>query len=72
MFSGKMYALVLFGLILFQVEELSGEMNDVKSELSLLKETHVKLQEHYKKLYDQKKNEECKKFQVKFKYVLGY
>uniref|UniRef100_A0A8C8UG00 Coiled-coil domain-containing protein 73 n=1 Tax=Peromyscus maniculatus bairdii TaxID=230844 RepID=A0A8C8UG00_PERMB len=46
-----------------QVEELSGEMNDAKSELSLLKETHVKLQEHYKKLYDQKKNEECKKFQ---------
>ncbi|XP_036039255.1 coiled-coil domain-containing protein 73 [Onychomys torridus] len=46
-----------------RVEELTGEINEVKSELSLLKETHVKLQEHYKKLYDQKKNEECKKFQ---------
>nr|XP_042131779.1 coiled-coil domain-containing protein 73 [Peromyscus maniculatus bairdii] len=46
-----------------RVEELSGEMNDVKTELSLLKETHVKLQEDYKKLYDQKKNEERKKFQ---------
>jgi len=54
------------------VEELSGEMNRIKSELSSLKETHVKLQEHYNKLYEQNKNEECKKFQVKFKYVLGY
>lgn len=39
-------------------------MNEIKNELSLLKETHVKLQEHYNKLYDQKKDEECKKFQV--------
>ncbi|XP_032759733.1 coiled-coil domain-containing protein 73 [Rattus rattus] len=46
-----------------QVEELSGEMNRIKSELSSLKETHVKLQEHYNKLYEQNKNEECKKFQ---------
>ncbi|XP_038187341.1 coiled-coil domain-containing protein 73 [Arvicola amphibius] len=46
-----------------RVEELNGEMNEIKSELSLLKETHVKLQEHYNKLYDQKKDEECKKSQ---------
>ncbi|XP_051000238.1 coiled-coil domain-containing protein 73 [Acomys russatus] len=45
------------------VEELSGEMNELKIELSSLKETHVKLQEHYNKLRDQKKIEECKKFQ---------
>ncbi|XP_075817743.1 coiled-coil domain-containing protein 73 [Microtus pennsylvanicus] len=46
-----------------RVEELNGEMNEIKNELSLLKETHVKLQEHYNKLYDQKKDEECKTFQ---------
>ncbi|GAB1286646.1 Coiled-coil domain-containing protein 73 [Apodemus speciosus] len=45
------------------VEELSGEMNGIKTELSSLKEAHVKLQEHYSKLCEQKKNEECKKFQ---------
>ncbi|XP_021050308.1 coiled-coil domain-containing protein 73 [Mus pahari] len=45
------------------VEELSGEMNGIKNELSSLKETHVKLQEHYNKLCEQKKNEEYKKFQ---------
>ncbi|XP_027251462.1 coiled-coil domain-containing protein 73 [Cricetulus griseus] len=44
------------------VEELSGEMNDIKNELSLLKKTHAKLQEHYNRLYDQKNNE-CNKFQ---------
>ncbi|CAO2579675.1 Coiled-coil domain-containing protein 73 [Lemmus lemmus] len=46
-----------------RVEDLNGEMNEIKNKLSLLKETHVKLQEHYNKLYDQKKDEECKKFQ---------
>ncbi|CAH6788159.1 Ccdc73 [Phodopus roborovskii] len=46
-----------------RVEEISREMNEIKSELSLLKETHAKLKEHYNKLYDQKKHEECKKFQ---------
>ncbi|XP_052039091.1 coiled-coil domain-containing protein 73 [Apodemus sylvaticus] len=45
------------------VEELSGELNGIKTELSSLKKAHVKLQEHYNKLYEQKKNEECKKFQ---------
>ncbi|XP_028622733.1 coiled-coil domain-containing protein 73 [Grammomys surdaster] len=45
------------------VEELSGEMNEIKDELSSLKETHFKLQELYNKLCEQKKNEECKKFQ---------
>ncbi|XP_031227089.1 coiled-coil domain-containing protein 73 isoform X2 [Mastomys coucha] len=45
------------------VEELTGEMNGIKSELSSLKESHVKLQEHYNKLCEQKNNEDCKKFQ---------
>ncbi|XP_076785484.1 coiled-coil domain-containing protein 73 isoform X2 [Arvicanthis niloticus] len=45
------------------VEELNGEMNGIKNELSSLKETHFKLQEHYNELCEQKKNEECKKFQ---------
>ncbi|XP_073899901.1 coiled-coil domain-containing protein 73 isoform X6 [Castor canadensis] len=42
------------------VEELNGEINDTKSELSSLKETHIKLQEHYDKLCNQKKFEEDK------------
>uniref|UniRef100_G3T452 Coiled-coil domain containing 73 n=1 Tax=Loxodonta africana TaxID=9785 RepID=G3T452_LOXAF len=45
------------------VEELNGEINEIKNELSSLKETHIKLQEHYNKIYDQKKFEEDKKFQ---------
>ncbi|XP_045412965.1 coiled-coil domain-containing protein 73 [Lemur catta] len=45
------------------VEELNGEINKIKNELSLLKETHIKLQEHYNKLCNQKKFEEDKKFQ---------
>uniref|UniRef100_A0A8C0T4G3 Coiled-coil domain containing 73 n=1 Tax=Canis lupus familiaris TaxID=9615 RepID=A0A8C0T4G3_CANLF len=44
------------------VEELNGEINEIKNELSSLKETH-KLQEHYNELCDQKKFEEDKKFQ---------
>ena len=71
MFSGKIYALAHFDLILFQVEELNGEMNEIKNELSLLNETHVILQEHYNKLYDQKKDEECKKFQVNLNMFWG-
>lgn len=47
-------------------------MNVIKNELSSLRETHAKLQEHYNKLCEQKKTEEYKKFQVKFKYVLEY
>lgn len=46
-------------------------MNEIKNELSLLKETHVKLQEHSNKLYDQKKDEECKKFQVNLNMFWG-
>uniref|UniRef100_H0Y278 Coiled-coil domain containing 73 n=1 Tax=Otolemur garnettii TaxID=30611 RepID=H0Y278_OTOGA len=42
------------------VEELNGEINEMKDELSLLKETHIKLQEHYDKLCNQKKFEEDK------------
>ena len=57
--------------MLYQVEELNGEINEIKNELSSLKETHTKLQEHYEELCDQKKFEEDKKFQVKFKYVGG-
>nr|XP_031315701.1 coiled-coil domain-containing protein 73 [Camelus dromedarius] len=45
------------------VEELNGEINEIKNELSSFKETHTKLQEHYDKLCDQKKFEEDKKFQ---------
>ncbi|XP_004446927.2 coiled-coil domain-containing protein 73 [Dasypus novemcinctus] len=45
------------------VEELNGDINEIKTELSSLKETHIKLQEHYNKLCDQKKFEEDKKFQ---------
>ncbi|XP_004369820.1 coiled-coil domain-containing protein 73 [Trichechus manatus latirostris] len=45
------------------VEELNGEMNEIKNELSSLKETHIKLQEHYNQICDQKKFEEDKKFQ---------
>ncbi|XP_005064601.1 coiled-coil domain-containing protein 73 [Mesocricetus auratus] len=45
------------------VEELCGETNEIKNELSLLKKTHAKLEEHYNRLHDQKKNEECKMFQ---------
>ncbi|XP_027437351.2 coiled-coil domain-containing protein 73 isoform X4 [Zalophus californianus] len=45
------------------VEELNGEINEIKNELSSLKETHIKLQEHYNELCDQKKFEEDKKFQ---------
>ncbi|XP_021502038.1 coiled-coil domain-containing protein 73 [Meriones unguiculatus] len=46
------------------VEELTGEMNEIKNELSSLKEVHVKLQEHYNKLCNQNKIGECKKFQT--------
>ncbi|XP_023095501.2 coiled-coil domain-containing protein 73 isoform X1 [Felis catus] len=45
------------------VEELTGEINEVKNELSSLKETHIKLQEHYNELCHQKKFEENKNFQ---------
>ncbi|XP_006883846.1 PREDICTED: coiled-coil domain-containing protein 73 [Elephantulus edwardii] len=45
------------------VEELNGEINEIRNELLSLKETHVKLQEHYNKISDQKKFEEDKKFQ---------
>ncbi|XP_021541015.1 coiled-coil domain-containing protein 73 [Neomonachus schauinslandi] len=45
------------------VEELNGEINEIKNELSSLKETHIKLQEHYSELCHQKKFEEDKKFQ---------
>ncbi|XP_034500694.1 coiled-coil domain-containing protein 73 [Ailuropoda melanoleuca] len=45
------------------VEELNGEINEIKNELSSLNETHIKLQEHYNELCDQKKLEEDKKFQ---------
>ncbi|ELK16017.1 Coiled-coil domain-containing protein 73 [Pteropus alecto] len=45
------------------VEELNGEIHEIKNELSSLKETHIKLQEHYNELCDQKKFEEDKKFQ---------
>uniref|UniRef100_A0A3Q2GZ07 Coiled-coil domain containing 73 n=1 Tax=Equus caballus TaxID=9796 RepID=A0A3Q2GZ07_HORSE len=45
------------------VEELNGEINEIKNELSSLKETHIKLQEHYNELCDQKKFREDKKFQ---------
>ncbi|XP_019495031.1 PREDICTED: coiled-coil domain-containing protein 73 [Hipposideros armiger] len=45
------------------VEELNGEINEIKNELSSLKETHIKLQEHYNELCDLKKSEEDKKFQ---------
>ncbi|PNI78739.1 CCDC73 isoform 2 [Pan troglodytes] len=44
-------------------EELNGEINKIKNELSSLKETHIKLQEHYNKLCNQKTFEEDKKFQ---------
>ncbi|VFV24888.1 Hypothetical predicted protein [Lynx pardinus] len=50
-----------------QVEELTGEINEIKNELSSLKETHIKLQEHYNELCHQKKFEENENFQVKFK-----
>ncbi|XP_058302400.1 coiled-coil domain-containing protein 73 isoform X3 [Hylobates moloch] len=46
-----------------QAEELNGEINKIKNELSSLKETHIKLQEHYNKLCNQKTFEEDKKFQ---------
>ncbi|MBZ3888994.1 Coiled-coil domain-containing protein 73 [Sciurus carolinensis] len=45
------------------VEELNGEIDKIKNELSSLKEIHIKLQEHYNKLCCQKKVEEDKKFQ---------
>ncbi|XP_075858165.1 coiled-coil domain-containing protein 73 [Microcebus murinus] len=45
------------------VEELNGEINETQNELSLLKETHIKLQEHYNKFCNQKKFEEDKNFQ---------
>ncbi|KAF5918950.1 hypothetical protein HPG69_005991 [Diceros bicornis minor] len=45
------------------VEELNDEINKIKNELSSLKETHIKLEEHYNELCDQKKFEEDKKFQ---------
>ncbi|XP_069927800.1 coiled-coil domain-containing protein 73 isoform X3 [Oryctolagus cuniculus] len=45
------------------VEELTEEINEVKNELSLLKETHIKLQEHHNKFCEQRKFEEDKKFQ---------
>nr|KAF6464375.1 coiled-coil domain containing 73 [Rousettus aegyptiacus] len=45
------------------VEELTGEIHEIKNELSSLKETHIKLQEHYNELCDQKKFEEDKKLQ---------
>uniref|UniRef100_A0A8D2EGU9 Coiled-coil domain containing 73 n=1 Tax=Theropithecus gelada TaxID=9565 RepID=A0A8D2EGU9_THEGE len=46
-----------------RAEELNGEINKIKNELSSLKETHIKLQEHYNKLCNQKTFEEDKKFQ---------
>nr|XP_055137978.1 coiled-coil domain-containing protein 73 isoform X4 [Symphalangus syndactylus] len=46
-----------------QAEELNGEINKIKNELSSLKETHIKLQEHYNKLCNQKTFEDDKKFQ---------
>ncbi|KAB1272054.1 Coiled-coil domain-containing protein 73 [Camelus dromedarius] len=52
------------------VEELNGEINEIKNELSSFKETHTKLQEHYDKLCDQKKFEEDKKFQEDINYSL--
>uniref|UniRef100_A0A673TX96 Coiled-coil domain containing 73 n=1 Tax=Suricata suricatta TaxID=37032 RepID=A0A673TX96_SURSU len=45
------------------VEELTEEINKIKNELSSLKETHLKLQEHCSDLCDQKKFEENKNFQ---------
>ncbi|XP_019594075.2 coiled-coil domain-containing protein 73 [Rhinolophus sinicus] len=42
------------------VEELNGEINDIKNELSSLKETHIKLQEQYNEFCDPKKFEEDK------------
>ncbi|KAM5184964.1 coiled-coil domain-containing protein 73 [Callospermophilus lateralis] len=45
------------------VEELIGEINKIKNELSSLKEIHIKFQEHYNKFCCQKKVEEYKKFQ---------
>ncbi|XP_047735331.1 coiled-coil domain-containing protein 73 isoform X2 [Prionailurus viverrinus] len=45
------------------VEELTGEINEIKNELSSLKETHIKLQEHYNELCHQKKFEENENFQ---------
>ncbi|KAM5317451.1 coiled-coil domain-containing protein 73 [Glossophaga mutica] len=45
------------------VEELNGEVNEIKNELSSLKETHVKLQEHYNESCDQKVQEDSK-FQI--------
>ncbi|KAM6158284.1 coiled-coil domain-containing protein 73 [Rhynchocyon petersi] len=45
------------------VENLNGEINEIKNELSSLKETHINLQEHYNKMCDKKKFEDGKKFQ---------
>ncbi|KAF6102502.1 coiled-coil domain containing 73 [Phyllostomus discolor] len=42
------------------VEELNGEVNEIKNELSSLKETHVKLQEHYNQSCNQKFEEDSK------------
>ncbi|PNJ68777.1 CCDC73 isoform 4, partial [Pongo abelii] len=52
-------------------EELNGEINKIKNELSSLKETHIKLQEHYNKLCNQKTFEEDKKFQVNTKPLIS-
>lgn len=70
-FSYKTHICTHFDYIFYQVEELTGEIHEIKNELSSLKETHIKLQEHYNELCDQKKFEEDKKLQVKFKYVGG-
>ncbi|XP_058519196.1 coiled-coil domain-containing protein 73 isoform X2 [Ochotona princeps] len=45
------------------IEDLNEEINEVKNELSSLKETHIKLQEYHNKFCNQKKFEEDKKFQ---------
>ncbi|XP_054441934.1 coiled-coil domain-containing protein 73 [Pteronotus mesoamericanus] len=42
------------------VEELNGEINEIKNELSSLKETHIKLQEHYSEPCDHKFEEDSK------------
>ncbi|XP_040835989.1 coiled-coil domain-containing protein 73 [Ochotona curzoniae] len=44
------------------IEDLNEEINEVKNELSSLKETHIKLREYHNKCCNQKKFEEHKKF----------
>ncbi|XP_075402049.1 coiled-coil domain-containing protein 73 [Tenrec ecaudatus] len=45
------------------VEELNGKIRETENELSVIKEAHLKLQEQYNKICDQKKFEEDKTFE---------